>query len=361
MDKARILEPATHIATELLTWFDKHGRHDLPWQGERLPYHVWLSEIMLQQTQVSTVIPYFERFIARFPDIQTLANAPLDDVLSLWTGLGYYARARNLHKAAIQISEQYQGRFPKSFDEVIALPGIGRSTAGAILAQAMGQRHPILDGNVKRVLTRLYAIEGWPGEAKIEKQLWQLADQLTPQERIVDYTQAIMDLGATVCTRTKPKCTHCPLSQLCLAFHQENTTSYPTPKPKKNSPIRKTSMIILVNNKQELLLYKRPAIGIWGGLWSFPEMDTEEDIAAWLQNNYACEIEHSQPLEPFRHTFSHFHLDITPILTRVKSSYQIMDSADLAWYNLTSALQLGISSPIKKLLSDNQVIELIQA
>ena len=354
-------KPATHIATELLAWYEQHGRHDLPWQGERKPYHVWLSEIMLQQTQVSTVIPYFKRFISRFPDIKTLAHAPLDDVLSLWTGLGYYARARNLHKAANAIVNQFQGEFPSHFDDAIQLPGIGRSTAGAILAQSMGQKHAILDGNVKRVLTRLYAIEGWPGQSKIENRLWQIAEQLTPTKRIVDYTQAIMDLGATVCTRSKPKCNLCPLSSQCLASHQDKTTNYPTPKPKKSKPVRQTTMLLLVNDAQELLLYKRPATGIWGGLWSFPEVATGGCISTWSHSNYTGEVIRERPLEAFRHTFSHFHLDITPIIAWVKPSHQVMDRDDLAWYNLTSAQQLGIASPIKKLLSDNNIGKLICA
>ena len=361
MDKQRTLAPATNIAPALLSWFDKHGRHDLPWQGERLPYHVWLSEIMLQQTQVNTVIPYFERFIQRFPNIESLADAPLDDVLSLWTGLGYYARARNLHKAAQDIVNVHQGEFPHNFEDVIKLPGIGRSTAGAILAQSRGQRHPILDGNVKRVLTRLYVIEGWPGERKTEQQLWQLAEQLTPQDRIVDYTQAIMDLGATVCKRSKPACTACPLSANCLAYHSDTTSNYPTPKRKKGIPTRNTQMLILANEEEKILLYKRPPSGIWGGLWSFPETDEQQDLSYWCQQQFNCEILETQILSAFRHTFSHFHLDITPIFARVKNGYQVMDSNDLAWYNIDLALQLGIATPIKKLLSDAQVRTLLSS
>ena len=361
MDKLRTVEPATNIVPELLTWFDIHGRHDLPWQGERLPYHVWLSEIMLQQTQVLTVIPYFERFIQRFPNIKSLADAPLDDVLALWTGLGYYARARNLHKAAQEMVNVHQGQFPDNFEDVVNLPGIGRSTAGAILAQSMRQRHPILDGNVKRVLTRLYAIEGWPGERKIEQQLWQLAEQLTPQQRIVDYTQAIMDLGATVCTRSKAKCHSCPLSAQCLAYHRDETHLYPTPKRKKALPIRRTQMLILTNEEQKILLYKRPPSGIWGGLWSFPETEAQQDLNFWCKQQFNCEILKTQTLSAFRHTFSHFHLDITPIFARVKNGYQVMDSNDVAWYNIDLALQLGIATPIKKLLSNATMRSLLSS
>ncbi len=349
------------IAGKLLPWFARHGRHDLPWQIERSPYHVWLSEIMLQQTQVITVIPYFTRFIERFPNISALADAPLDDVLALWTGLGYYARARNLHKAAVHIKQHFQGCFPTDFDDVIQLPGIGRSTAGAILAQAMNQPHPILDGNVKRVLTRLHAITGWPGKRAIETQLWALASAFTPRKHVADYTQAIMDLGATVCTRRRPKCDICPLSSQCHAHHLDIAAQLPTPKPKKVIPTRSTILVILLNEYQELLLYRRPTTGIWGGLWSFPEHDDRSALTQWCQETFHCTVQDNKPLSPFRHTFSHFHLDITPVVVRVKMTQQVMDRDDLAWYNLASALQLGIAGPIKKLLTNPTLINAIKS
>ncbi len=352
-------ETPPDIAGKLLPWFARHGRHDLPWQIERSPYHVWLSEIMLQQTQVITVIPYFKRFIDRFPSISALANAPLDDVLALWTGLGYYARARNLHKAAVHIQQHFRGRFPTDFNDVIQLPGIGRSTAGAILAQAMNHPHPILDGNVKRVLTRLYAIAGWPGKRSIETQLWAIASRLTPEKHVADYTQAIMDLGAIICTRKKPKCGVCPLHAQCHAYHFNLTDQLPTPKPKKIIPTRSTTLVILLNEHQELLLYRRPASGIWGGLWSFPEHDDQGSLTQWCQETFCCTVQQHQALPPFRHTFSHFHLDITPVITKVKMAQQVMDRDDLAWYNLPSALQLGIAGPIKKLLTDQALIDII--
>ena len=360
MDASRKLTPAENIAPQLLEWFDVHGRHDLPWQGERQPYYVWLSEIMLQQTQVTTVIPYFQRFIERFPDIKSLAQAPLDDVLALWAGLGYYTRARNLHKAALLMAEKHQNAFPSKFDDALQLPGIGRSTAGAILAQSMGQRHPILDGNVKRVLTRLYAIPGWPGSAPIEKELWKLADKLTPEHRVVDYTQAIMDLGATVCTRSKPRCQNCPLSTQCLAYHQDTVANFPTRRPKKTTPVRTTNMVILVNESGELLFYKRPPTGIWGGLWSFPETSEQETLSQWCEREYGHTIQRQHTLSTFRHTFSHFHLDITPVIAWIKTTYQVMDQEDLAWYNVNQAKQLGIAAPVKKLLTDEAVAKINQ-
>ena len=226
----------TAFSKKLLTWWDKSGRKDLPWQKNINPYRVWVSEIMLQQTQVTTVIPYFEKFMTKFPNVQSLAMANVDQVLHLWTGLGYYARARNLHKTAIIICEQYSARFPCDIDTMQSLPGIGRSTAAAILSIANGAHHAILDGNVKRVLTRLHTVDGWPGENKVMQQLWQLAEQYTPKKRVADYTQAIMDLGATLCTRSKPTCEQCPAQNQCLSFLQSRQTEFPNKKPKKQSP-----------------------------------------------------------------------------------------------------------------------------
>ncbi len=335
----------------LLTWFKQHGRHDLPWQQPRNAYRVWLSEIMLQQTQVQTVIPYFERFIKEFPNLQALAKASQDEVLHQWTGLGYYARARNLHKTAQLIVEQHNAEFPQDYDDILALPGIGPSTAAAILAQAFDQPHAILDGNVKRVLTRFYAISGWPGKKKIETQLWDIARQHTPDHSATDYTQAIMDLGATVCTRSKPGCKTCPISPHCSAHKQGNPCDYPTPKKRASLPVRKTTMLLLQNTKGEILLQQRPAQGIWGNLWSLPELDKTENINQISQQHYACKVETSTRLTPFRHTFSHFHLDIQPIHCRVSTHTQcVMDSGSQVWYKCDPADKRGLPGPIKKLL-----------
>jgi A/G-specific adenine glycosylase len=340
----------------LLSWFDRHGRHDLPWQQPRSLYRVWISEIMLQQTQVSTVIPYFERFMQRFPNIGSLADASQDEVLHLWTGLGYYARARNLHKAAQQIREQHQGQFPEDYDAVLALPGIGRSTAGAILAQALDQRHAILDGNVKRVLARYHAITGWPGTRVVENQLWDLAEAATPQQRLADYTQAIMDLGATVCGR-KPDCAICPLMESCQAYAEGNPHSYPTPRPRKTLPVRETRMLILRNARGQLLLEQRPPAGIWGGLWSLPECPLDMDPTEFCQANLGLELHQAEDGPRLRHTFSHFHLDITTLLARVSPLNQaIMEGRAQVWYNSRRPDARGLPAPVKNLLEelDNQ-------
>ena len=341
------------FSQKLLLWFSQHGRHDLPWQQNRTLYRVWVSEIMLQQTQVATVIPYFERFMSRFPSIQTLADASLDEVLHLWTGLGYYARARNLHKAAQIIRDGYANQFPEEFEFVLALPGIGRSTAGAILAQALGQQHVILDGNVKRVLTRLYAIEGWPGKKDIENQLWTLAESLTPEKQLADYTQAIMDLGATACAR-KPNCPACPVIDLCMAHQQNNVSDYPTPKKRKALPVKTTHMLVLKNKAGDILLQQRPPSGIWGGLWSLPEYseNSTDNIHKWCEQYLGLRIDNikSQPL--FRHTFSHFHLDITPVSCRVKSpANHVMEATNRVWYNTQRPESLGLPAPVLKILN----------
>ncbi|MGD8483381.1 MAG: A/G-specific adenine glycosylase [Thioalkalispiraceae bacterium] len=334
----------------LLSWFDQHGRHDLPWQHPRTAYRVWISEIMLQQTQVATVIPYFERFMQAFPDIKSLADASLDEVLHLWTGLGYYARARNLHKAAQQVRDQHNGHFPTDFEQVLALPGIGRSTAGAILAQADDQPHPILDGNVKRVLARLYAVEGWPGKKPVENRLWQLAEQHTPAQRVCDYTQAIMDFGATLCRR-KPDCPQCPLAEYCLACQAGNPTDYPSPRPRKSLPVRQSRMLVLLDAQQQVLLIQRPPSGIWGGLWSLPECPANHDIHEWCQQALGLQVEQPSPQPAIRHTFSHFHLDITPIRAIVTDSGRLAMEADgRVWYNTRLPDALGLPAPVKKLL-----------
>ncbi|MEO9947505.1 MAG: A/G-specific adenine glycosylase [Paraglaciecola sp.] len=334
----------------VLKWFDKHGRKDLPWQSAKTPYTVWVSEIMLQQTQVKTVIPYYQRFMARFPDVLSLANAPQDEVLHLWTGLGYYARARNLQKAAQVIRDEYQGKFPEELEQVIALPGIGRSTAGAILSLACQQEHSILDGNVKRVLARYFAIDGWPGNKKVETELWRYADELTPATRTGDYTQAMMDMGATLCTRSKPKCDRCPVQLGCLAFVQGRQTELPHKKPKKHIPTKSTIMLVPMW-QQQVLIYKRPQSGIWGGLWGLHEVENEGMIEK-VTTNLKLGAVQEQALDPFRHTFSHFHLDIQPIVLHLKQqpSHQIMENSQM-WFDLAQPQSLGLAAPTKKLFS----------
>jgi A/G-specific adenine glycosylase len=339
------------FSQRVLDWFDVYGRKHLPWQQQVSEYRVWISEIMLQQTQVSTVIPYFDRFMQRFKDIETLANAPQDDVLQLWTGLGYYARARNLHKAAQQVVEAHGGVFPQTLDDVMALPGIGRSTAGAILSIAAGQAHPILDGNVKRVLARYYAIEGWPGKAAVEQSLWQYATQNTPQERCHHYTQAMMDLGATVCTRSKPKCDACPLQSDCLAYAQGQQHLYPGKKPKKAVPEKSTYMLIPFY-RGSVLMQQRPQTGIWGGLWSFVETPVADDLPDQL-NRVFTNKPRVKELATFRHTFSHFHLDITPILLECaeKPQPQVGEQGQ-RWFDIREHIDVGVSAPVKKILNE---------
>lgn len=342
--------PGSHPASSmLLNWFDRHGRKDLPWQKAISPYRVWVSEIMLQQTQVSTVIPYFERFMTRFPTLSDLATAEVDDVLGLWTGLGYYARARNLHKAAQVVVQQHEGEFPATVEAMAALPGIGRSTAGAILSISRSVRAPILDGNVKRVLARLHRVPGWTGSPATEKRLWELAERYTPYARLPDYTQAIMDLGATVCTRSRPTCALCPLQPLCEARQHLEQGLYPAAKPGKTLPEKSVQMLI-ARQKNLVLLVKRPASGIWGGLWSFPEFADDASPADMLAQLGLKHAGKALTLNSFRHTFSHFHLDITPLIARVTPSADAIAEASAAWYNLADARQLGLPAPVVKLL-----------
>lgn len=331
-----------HFSDALLTWFDTHGRKNLPWQQDKSPYRVWLSEIMLQQTQVATVIPYFLAFTKRFPTVEELATAPLDDVLQRWAGLGYYARARNLHNAAQDIVKR--GKFPDTLPELLELSGIGKSTAGAILSIAFKKSHPILDGNVKRVLTRFYAISGWTGSREIETKLWQLSEAITPVERCDDYTQAIMDLGATLCTRSKPRCGDCPLSEACEAFSTNTVANYPSPKPTKKLPIKQTFFLIIRNQQQQIWLEQRPLKGIWGGLWSLPEVETIEETKNWCQQKNLT-ILHQQLLISQRHTFSHYHLDYTPLCLDVETSENLNFHTRQQWQNR------ALPAPITTLLT----------
>jgi A/G-specific adenine glycosylase len=346
----------------VLIWFDGHGRKNLPWQKKlsdkkNAAYRVWLSEIMLQQTQVATVIPYFEKFIKKFPTVEKLAAAPLDEVLHLWSGLGYYARARNLHKAANTVMEKYQGKFPETVDELSTLPGVGASTAGAIVSIAFKKRGVILDGNVKRVLGRYYAITGLPNETRTLERYWQLADKNTPRQRVHHYTQAIMDLGATLCTRSKPRCSECPLKRRCAAHKEGKPENYPAKKIKKTIPTRYVQMLLLVNTQGEVLLEQRPPQGIWGGLWSFPELPENENLLLWCAQKNIGRITRQTSLPSRRHSFSHFHLTIQPVVLRLaaKPRTEIMDGDPVLWYKLvapkTAALPAkGLAAPVSKLL-----------
>ena len=333
----------------VLTWFDRHGRHDLPWQQDINPYRVWVSEIMLQQTQVSTVLNYFDRFMAALPTVRHLAEAAEDEVLHLWTGLGYYTRARNLQKAAKIIMTDYDGEFPRDPELLESLPGIGRSTAGAIASISMGLRAPILDGNVKRVLARYTAQAGYPGEPKVAKALWAAAERYTPDARVNHYTQAMMDLGATLCTRSRPSCLLCPLRTGCRAHLLGEEARYPAPKPRKTLPQRQTLMPLLVNEAGDILLYRRPSVGLWGGLWSLPELDSFADIEH-LVAQHDLRLIDTQALTGITHTFSHFQLSIEPWLVRVNSQASRVAEADWLWYNLATPPRLGLAAPVKTLL-----------
>ena len=337
------------FAAKVLKWYDQHGRKHLPWQQNPTPYRVWISEIMLQQTQVATVIPYYERFMQSFPDVLTLADAPQDAILKHWEGLGYYSRARNLHKAAQAIRDQHQGVFPENIDEVEALSGIGRSTAGAILSLACGQAHAILDGNVKRVLARYHAIEGYPAQSAIQKKFWQYAEQHLPATRNAAYTQAMMDMGATLCTRSKPACLLCPLHNECQACRQGNPTDYPTPKPKKVLPEKSRVALVLRNQLGEIGLEKRPPSGIWGGLWSFPEFNDEQSALNSLEHEAIA----SKKLPVLTHTFSHYRLHLQPILVDLSiSDARVMEAESWLWYNTAQTFSGGLSSAAQRLLKN---------
>ncbi len=340
----------TPFARQLLHWYQREGRKDLPWQQNRTPYRVWVSEIMLQQTQVATVIPYFERFVRSFPDVRALAQAELDRVLEHWAGLGYYSRARNLHMAAKQVCDDFDGEFPADSEQLQSLPGIGRSTAGAILAQAFNQRGVILDGNVKRVLTRYHGIRDRPGSSKVQKQLWGLTDQHTPDRRHADYTQAIMDLGATLCRR-KPDCERCPVSDGCTALAEGLTDQIPARKARKPLPVREINMLVLRNRAGEILLERRPPTGIWGGLWSLPECQPDQLEEHLAQLDGEVSIKEIGAIR--EHQFTHFRLRYQPVEIRwLENHQQVLDSDQSIWYNTRSELNLGLPAPVKKLLNE---------
>ena len=348
------------LADRVLDWFARHGRKDLPWQREPTPYRVWVSEIMLQQTQVTTVIPYFNRFMQSFPDVRSLAAADVDDVLHHWSGLGYYARARNLHKAARVVCDGFNGTFPTAFEDVIALPGIGRSTAGAILALSGGQRHAILDGNVKRVLARYYAVDGWPGSAVVSRTLWTHAESNMPDHSVARYTQAMMDLGATLCTRANPACERCPVAAGCEAFALGRQTAFPGRKPERAKPQRKSHMV-LVRHAGALYLERRPPAGIWGGLYSFPEFDSVSEAKDWCRDRLGAEPLKVETWPTLRHSFTHFDLDIVPVALLVDAVVpRAVEEGDSLWYAPGDERQVGLAAPVRSLLElafDGQVSE----
>lgn len=338
------------FADRLHDWFAAHGRHDLPWQHPRTPYRVWISEIMLQQTQVAVVIDYFNRFMAAFPTIDALAAAPLDDVLAHWAGLGYYARGRNLHRAARIIADEHDGRLPTCIEALQALPGIGRSTAGAIVSLGHQRRAPILDGNVKRVMARHAGVAGWPGRSAIARQLWHEAEARLPHadapaHRFADHTQALMDLGAGLCTRRDPACLLCPVAEDCVARIQARTAEIPAPKPARPRPTRVTRLWMLTDADGQVLLCRRPPSGVWAGLWSLPEA---EDANTLPQPGMRIAPESVTELAALTHELTHFRWLLHPIAARVTSTSAIADTDDLAWF-APDALP-GLPAPIRTLL-----------
>jgi A/G-specific adenine glycosylase len=341
------------FAERLLGWFDRHGRTTLPWQINPTPYRVWVSEVMLQQTQVATVIPYYERFMARFPTIEALAEAPIDEVLHLWTGLGYYARGRNLYACAQVLVQEHGGEFPAGIEAVTALPGIGRSTAGAILALARGERHPILEGNAKRVLARVFGIGGDPSSAAVLGALWSKAETCTPEVRIGAYTQAIMDLGATVCTRTRPACTLCAMNEGCVAAREGRQAELPGRKQRRARPAREAVLLIAETGEdaeRAVLLERRPAPGVWGGLWSPPQFESESAALEWCRREFG-DLESTEPLAPIDHAFTHFDLRLNPLRVRCTPtpSSGVREADDRLWYSLKSPPRVGLPQPIHQL------------
>jgi A/G-specific adenine glycosylase len=336
------------FASRLAAWRRRHGRKGLPWQGTRDPYRIWLSEVMLQQTQVTAVLPYYRRFLEEFPTLEALAGARQEDVLRLWSGLGYYARGRNLHRAAQTIVSEHGGRFPRTAAQIEQLPGVGRSTAAAVAAFAFGERAAILDGNVKRVLARCYGIEGWPGERAVEARLWTLAEALLPKKGIEGYTQALMDLGATLCTRAKPRCDACPVKVNCIALKKRRIEKIPAPRPRKVLPTKSATWLVLVHQKS-VLLEKRAPAGIWGGLWSFPEYG-KEGIAAYCASELGCDVANIRELEVLEHGFTHFHLRIRPVMCEVTAVTPRAEAGGRLWIDLQEAAKAAIPTPVRKLL-----------
>jgi A/G-specific adenine glycosylase len=325
------------FADAIIAWQKLYGRHDLPWQNTTDAYAIWVSEIMLQQTQVAAVIGYYAKFMQRFPNIHELAAATQEEVLQSWSGLGYYSRARNLHNAAQKIIDEFNSEFPQNFDDILNLPGIGKSTAAAISTFALNAPQPILDGNVKRVFARHFNISGWPSSPKIEQQLWQIATRENPQNEAIAYTQGLMDLGATLCTRTKPKCATCPVNTGCQAYANNKVHLLPTPKPRKVIPEKNTTMLVFMNG-DEVMLEKRPPVGIWGGLWSFPEVNSDD-----------IHLQNASPLAKLTHTFTHFKLHIQPQLVHTSKKLQLSEPRTI-WLSLDDAIGAAIPTPIRKIL-----------
>ncbi|MGB8516970.1 MAG: A/G-specific adenine glycosylase [Gallionella sp.] len=336
------------FAARLVAWQRAYGRHDLPWQNADA-YRVWLSEIMLQQTQVATVIPYYQRFVTNFPNIAALAAATEEQVLEHWSGLGYYARGRNLHRAARLIVEKHHGEFPDTFEKIIELPGIGRSTAAAICALAFHQRRAILDGNVKRVLARYCGVSGWIGNKKNEALLWQNAEELLPRRDVAIYIQAQMDMGATVCTRSKPKCAQCPVQNDCVAHQTNRVSEFPTPRPRKAVPERHATFLLLMHGN-DILLEKRAPQGIWGGLWCLPQLDDDGELPEEYVQRNSMEVSERTELDAFTHTFTHFKLHITPVMLNVAHKSLRVQQAGSVWLDVENALQAAIPTPVRMML-----------
>jgi len=345
---------ASSFANTVLDWYRRYGRHDLPWQRQDA-YRVWLSEIMLQQTQVATVIPYYQGFIKRFPNIRQLAEASIDDVLRHWQGLGYYARARNLHKAARVIRDQHNGRFPRTMEAVEALPGIGRSTAGAILSFAFNQHWPILDGNVKRVLARCFRVPGWYGRSDTMKQLWYLSESVTPAQNPSDFNQAMMDIGSMICLKSNPKCEACPLRKLCSSYRHHSQAEFPQKKPTRAKP-HKHTLMLLHRHEDQVLLWRRPPSGIWGGLWSLPEVDGEKAVQLW-QQSFLLMTQAPQKIQQaiIRHQFTHYSLDISLAIIEMQTlPDHVSDGDNYAWVKIEDLASHGLPTPVRKLLSSLQ-------
>ncbi|MBS0288914.1 MAG: A/G-specific adenine glycosylase [Proteobacteria bacterium] len=345
----------TWFKKKILNWYLAHGRHDLPWKRPITPYRVWVSEIMLQQTQVSTVIPYFEKFIRAFPDVYQLADASIDSVLHHWAGLGYYARGRNLHKSAKLIVKEFAGEVPNTLETLLDLPGIGLSTAGAILAQAFNTKATICDGNVKRVLARFHRLQGPLGQKAVEDALWQMAHYYTPTKQVADYTQAIMDIGATICTRVKPLCAHCPVQSHCQAYQQDKPENFPQRTKSKKLPLHLKWVGCLLNSKQEILLEKRPTQGIWGGLWSLPEFTSEQALDCFI-SSLGKKTSKSQELLPLKHSFTHFRLLLHPTLYHFKSAF-LFKNPNFRWVSAQGLATLGLPTPIQKIVNYDIIVK----
>ncbi len=342
--------PMTSFSSRIIQWQRRAGRHDLPWQNTRDPYRIWLSEIMLQQTQVAAVIPYYARFLQRFPDIAALAQADEDSVMQLWAGLGYYARARNLHRAARQIVAQHGGEFPRNVEDVFALPGIGRSTAAAICAFAYGRRGAILDGNVKRVFARHFGIEGDVKSRSVEDRLWEIAEKALPKKDIEAYTQGLMDLGASLCGRSRPACLLCPVNKTCVAYESGRIDELPGRGTKRETPHRQTQMLVLIASG-EVLLEKRPPTGIWGGLWSLPETPVDADGLEYARAHLGISGGRAKKRAPLAHGFTHFTLTIHPLEIAVSKRVLRAMEARYVWLNLDDALAAALPAPVKKILT----------